>query len=466
MYGVAVHNNCICNEARALCERHLVERRKVLVNEREWMNVARETKQYYRDKLTPLRYRTVIEGYSGNKKRRYIRALDNLRNGGLEPKHARVKMFVKNERFDSWAIERKPPRAIQYRTPEYNLCLMRYIKAFEEWYYPKLKYGVVSGTRIIAKGLNWKQRAELLVQKASHFVKPKYIMTDYTAFDSTIDVPHLKSTHSKYRKVFGAPLRLLNAQINNVGKTRHGIKYRVRGTRMSGDADTACGNTIVNLDAIHGVLRKSGISKYDMLVDGDDSVIIVEDESEYDVGYYEQLGLVVKHEVVHHLADVEFCQSRIVWTAAGPLFVRHPCKVLSNGALCRRDYPGRYDSWLAAVGACEKACNPGVPVLSVFGSVLDGLSASKLYDDDLKRRMEYMKMEDCSVAITMEARASMTRAWGIPIDVQIGLEKVIAEECMSYDLKDDEQLQRTRTWYECRYEPSSRSWWCRCSSGC
>nr|QTJ63634.1 RNA-dependent RNA polymerase [Hymenopteran tombus-related virus] len=468
-YKVGMHGSCICNEYRSLTERHLKDHGQ-RIDEVWWKKLTLETEKFYNTKLQPFTFQEVISGYEGVKKRRYEKALNYIMEYGLQPKHARVKMFIKNDRFPLDKLASKAPRAIQYRTPEINLVMAKYIKPFEHHYYKELTYGVKSATRVIAKGLNWRQRAEILIEKASYFNKPKFYLLDHSSFDATISVPMLRSTHRKYVKVFGRHVRkLFQCQVNNKCWTKFGIKYTVQGTRMSGDADTACGNTIINLDAIYGVLQASDIKKYDMLVDGDDAVLIVENESHLDTDIFRKAGLNTKVQICHNILDVEFCQSRIIFTP-DPIFVRNPYKVISHAPYCRRTYPRRYDDWLSAVGMCELACNPGVPILAAFGKALSSLGTGKrLFDNDLLRRMEGMKVEEKK--ITLQARESFYRAWNVSPPMQEIIEQCITSYSIndkvnehtifrfSFDNKDVESLQRQRAWYECSTEHSGSCWW-------
>lgn len=458
-YRVNVYNNCPCNELAALMNRHLLDK-GTTVDEEWWGRVSGSTEKFYHTTLTLARHRDIIKRYSGAKKKKYIKAATKLKGTYSD----KVSMFVKTERFKEEDIGVKPPRAIQFRSPSFNLAMLQFVTPFEEFYYPELTYGVVSKTRIIAKGLNWMERAELLVQKASYFRKPKFYMLDYSAFDSTIRACHLKSTHRKYYKCFGRGIRrICRSQLVNVCKTRSGIRYVVHGTRMSGDPDTGCGNTVINADALYGVLEESGIVYYDMLLDGDDAVVIVEEGEELDVSVFEKAGFIVKVSVTNNIHKVEFCQSRIVLTPQ-PLFVRNPVKVLSTTRVAVRCYPGNFASWQAAVGDAELAVNPGVPILQQLGYELGQLSTKRLFDRDLVRRMAGMVKH--YKPVTLLARVTMQEAWGITIPMQLLVEAIVTAPSMSIYRTDsllsrqnDEQLQRTWARIQCSPECGGSSWW-------
>uniref|UniRef100_A0AB38ZJL1 RNA-directed RNA polymerase n=1 Tax=Anourosorex squamipes ribovirus 2 TaxID=3139460 RepID=A0AB38ZJL1_9VIRU len=373
-------------------------------------------------------------------------------------------MFVKIDKMNMITVESKPPRAIQFRSPQFNLMFSRYIKKFEHVYYPKLTYGSVSKTRVVAKGLNAVERAAILIQKSEYFASPKYLLFDHSAFDSSITVAHLKATHKKYNKVFNSRelAKLCSYQIDNRGMSRNGIEYRVRGTRMSGDADTALGNTLVNLDCMYGFLKANNISKYDMLVDGDDSIVIVEQGEKFNLGFFEQFGFKTKLEVTNCLERAEFCQSRVVLTDP-PTFVRNPCRAISHASIAvdmeTNDIPG----WLEAVALCEISCNSGVPVLQTFAESLR-TGYNPKFTPDMCHRMALETFRNAK-PITDKARASFSRAWGIDPQLQRELE----DTCTSYRvlncLQSENASEQTRTRSR-RVERSSQrrssAWWCGC----
>ena len=427
-YPVQTHAFCGINELTALRNRHLVDRTYIDFRPELWRLITRLTMKYYPSNVTPVTFGAVIDGYVGAKKRNYIAALSLLQSTGFKSQYATIQMFVKPDRYSLDAIAEKAPRAIQYRHPIFNLMFSRYTKALEEELYPTLTYGVISDTRVVAKGLNNYERAAIIIDKSKFFQRPYYLMLDHSKFDSTINVDHLKSTHRKYQKAFRSRTlhQLCKEQLENKGYSSRGIKYRAKGTRMSGDADTALGNTIINCDALWGFLFMSGITKYDMLVDGDDSIVIIEQDDAKACKYkvFDWLGFETKHEETDVLEHVEFCQSRIV-IAQEPCFIRNPKRVLAH-TQSMRTRPNNHDeeaNWLAGVGMCELACNRGIPVLESFAKQLRSLSNNPKLDPDYAFRWDAHKSYlDKEVPVTPQARMSFERAWGIPIATQLLLE--------------------------------------------
>lgn len=460
-YKVAIHEGCICNEYLSLTRRHLVHK-DVKLDIIKWKELSSKTaKLFYNDKLVPLTYREVISRIRPSKKKIYIAALNKISTFGLW-KRATLKMFIKPDRYPYDTILDKPPRAIQYRSPEFNLCFMKYVKPIEDWAYESLCYGVCSRTRVIMKGLNPIKRGQLLQQKLEHFQNPKFYLIDHSAFDSTITEHHLRSTHNKYFRLMGkGQFRwCCHQQINNKGHSRHGITYRVRGTRMSGDADTALGNCIVNADAIYGVLEKSGVTKYDFFLDGDDAVIIVEKEDALDIDYFSVLGFLTKCEIVEKVSKIDFCQSRPVYVNGVLQFVRNPIRAMSHYCLTRLRLPlNRYKDLLAGIALCENSLHNGVPIYSAFSR---GFSGRKpMITDEIRQRMEGLEFNMKFTRPSLDTRMSFYDAWDIPISDQILMEEEItaASENSKFDVKS---LQSTRARWELRSESSGSGWWKRC----
>lgn len=436
---------------------------------------------HYPSKLTPVSYTAVINCYTGGKKAAYMRALQDLRKFGYRPQHAIVKMFVKPDRIPVDEIHDKAPRAIQYRSMHYNLELSRYIKAYEHEMYQGT-FGGITKTRCITKGINNYQKAALLIHKAAAFRRPRFLLFDHSKFDSTINVEHLKTTHKKYQRAFrSAKLQgLLNSQKKNTCYSKHGIKYRAAGTRMSGDPDTGCGNTQINMDTMLGFLMWNNIEKYEILMDGDDSIVIVEDGTEYDLGYFEQVGFTTKCETTLDIHQAEYCQSRLV-LATEPVMVRNPNRVLSHYQVCRRNYPpNRYAAWLAANGECEQSVNAGVPVLQEWAHQLTTLTTEREYDDDLKWKMQPGHKTS---PVSSKARDTMYQAWGIPHNIQVLMESYdFTSKTVGVLLSYSDQLKTlklglsnihhyestnrvTRTWmgYQSLRPRSSSGWWSHCA---
>lgn len=359
----------------------------------------------------------IVNGYQGSKKRLYYKALVNLRETGLLRKHAYVNMFIKPDRWPEDIIQHKPPRAIQYRKPEFNLVMAHNLKDFENKFINEFK---PFGLRVCAKGLNQRQRAELLVEKAARFNNPYFICIDHSKFDSTVTKEHLQHLHKIYRKVTKRKLPFLKYQIKNVCYSKHNIKYIARGTRCSGDFDTGLGNTVINAAAIMYVMKDHGY--YDFIIDGDDAVIVC-DRPLYSIDGFKKFGFETKLTVTQDIHKAEFCQSRVIFNN-GPLFSRNPIRAISNHTVSRKRYNLKgMLRYIAGVGQAEMAVSQGVPVLQAAAERMMALSNKPIFDERQRYRMENGLPAE-SIEITAEARLTFSYAWDISPAMQQCMEQV------------------------------------------
>lgn len=386
-------------------------------------------------------------------------------------------MFVKPDKYPSNLIEEKAPRAIQFRHPRFNLQLMRYTKPIEE-HMKTITLGVVSDTQVFVKGLNPTQRAELFLAKVKRFDRPIYLELDHTKFDSSISEQWLLASHRKYLKMIPSKVfaNLLSQKLKNKGLTKYGLRYKTRGTRMSGDADTSLGNGIVNADALVYVLIQSSIQKYDLLIDGDDSVIIIEtsDLPKFKPSIFEDLGFNTKLKVVKDLVKVEFCQSQVV-LGAEPKFVRHPHRALTKIFACRHNYDkDQRLQWLAGVGMCEMSLNQDMPVLGPIGYELAKLHQKPIVEHDLQWRMMGVQVKK---ELKPLERQAYYETFGLDPSFQQLLEQSVQSiviGCRSRRLSNilayleygDESVSGKRSWLYAMDESCSSCWWGCCESGC
>jgi len=127
--------------------------------------------------------------------------------------------------------------------------------------------------------------------------------TDYTAFESLIGpklmmacemqlYEHMLKNVPEGKKVYAIIKKALCGTNECVFKPRQGlIKFRIYGTRMSGDMCTSLGNGFTNLMLMRFVCSKSGF-RPDGNVEGDDGVFCL--KRKIDTSLFEKLGCVIK----------------------------------------------------------------------------------------------------------------------------------------------------------------------------
>lgn len=388
----------------------------------------------------------VVEHYTGSKRVRYQRAAEKYRSLGLTQRQAEVSMFIKCEKIKFSEAKPNPdPRAIQFRDPVYSVVLASYLKPVEEVVY-NMRGNRLNGlprTRVIAKGLNQRQRASLLEEKLASFVDPLVFGLDASRFDQHVSVGHLEAEHALYREVNNDPdfARLLSWQLRNVVRTSKGVKYVTRGKRMSGDMNTALGNCVIMVSMLGLFFEGTGIG-WDCLDDGDDILLIIERSSSSGIealleAHFLDLGMTLKVESkAEIIEEVEFCQSHPVWVDGHYTFVRNPAKVMS-GALVGHKWISM-PSLLSrrklcnTIGMCEAILNRGVPVLQEFAQALIRNAATQKqvrleHAEQLFYRVrnelgksKVTKLPVCKpLPISDEARQSFQLAFGVSVDEQL-----------------------------------------------
>jgi len=380
--------------------------------------------------------------YGGAKAKRYLAAVEKYLAFGVRPFDAQCTMFVKPDKFDGHVKTNPDPRAIQFRGSVYCVALAQFLQPIEHHIYTMDGFSAgVPPSRNIAKGLNQSQRAELLRYKLSHFKAPVVLSLDGSRFDKHVSIPLLKIEHSVYTYVQRNPLfrALLSMQLINVVTSKHGIKYVAAGRRMSGDMNTALGNCLLMLIMVTAYLTFLSIPIWDCLDDGDDCLLIVEEQAlvlilETVHEHFLEYGMQMKVEsVAYSLFDVKFCQSSVVeFSDARFKFVRDYKAVISKALTGIRHWqdPNYRIKVLSAIGFCELVLNLGVPVLQSFAcSILRNVGRPKdldLASDGLKARAQRelralgLRAIDVRARPINEcARVSFALAFDCPVEEQL-----------------------------------------------
>jgi hypothetical protein len=271
---------------------------------------------------------------------------------------------------------------------------------------------------------------------------------DASRFDKHVSLELLEIEHSVYLMCNNDPefRKLLSWQLYNSGITTQGIRYYVRGRRMSGDMNTALGNCLLMLLMCVAIMEPLRV-QFDLLDDGDDCLLIVERRDlartrEVLPGGFTDCGMTIKIEnVASEMEMIEWCQARPVQVGSGYRFVRDPSKVLST-ALGGSKYftsTGGRARLVNSVGLAELALNRGVPVLQEFALALirnsgtDAVMTWQAIDSlyfRLKYELEEMHLHDLSTVraapITDTTRLSFFKAFGIGVDDQLAIEHALS----------------------------------------
>lgn len=414
-YRVGFHSTCSCNELVALNNRHLVDRTYIKFDKKYFTTMFNRYR-FGNKTLEPCSYKEIVNHYSGAKRKSYLSAMKELNEEGIHRKDTRVRMFVKMEKMMEDKVCSKAPRAIQFRSTKYNLAIGVYLHPFEQWFYTMPGDGPTR-TRVVSKGLNPLQIALLLNDKMSVFRSPIFLSCDHSKFDSTIRKEHLKAEHSIYVRSYGSKYlaRLLHYQLTNFGRTRHGHRYVVGGTRMSGDFNTGLGNSMINYIVLRSFV---GDLKHEIMLDGDDSIVIVEQEDVHHLDrlHFERMGFETKIDYTDDIRYAEYCQSRYV-ASDPPIMCRNPCRALSHAAVCLRKYePSAYYDWFCSVVDCLYWTNPGMPFYTMMKT--HTIENFKILDEDYARKMQGVER----IVLPVD-RQAFSDTWGISPHIQVHMEQ-------------------------------------------
>lgn len=377
-------------------------------------------------------FRELLENKPSSKKRRYKAGYAIYVQMGVRKQHGRIQMMPKLEFFPIDKLSTKEDRAIQFRSVVYNTALGMQLTQVEHGVYYHARNA--DGTPCIVKGYSNFERAMLLDYEARQYADPVFILADHSRFDAHVNPRLLAAEHGFYLAARGnnAELRyLLKMQKKNRGFSAGGIVYKMEGKRMSGDYNTALGNSLLNYAMMKSVFDCRGITKFNLIIDGDDSVVILEAaelrKCDNLADDFEDFGMTTEIEVAYDISQAEFCQCRIVYTKYGPCMVRNPDKSLGLMGVSPRQLDPQFAmQWQAAKALCEICSNPGVPVIQPYARKLllgTGMTPEKAREYNFTAGDDQWKKLQTDVdlitwnEITEEARYSFWKAWGIhPLD--------------------------------------------------
>lgn len=370
-----------------------------------------------------------------------------MEEGPLRSSDARLRSFVKAEKWEPDRLAK--PRLIFPRSPRYNLVLASWLKPFEHWLWGNLKSRVVSGTgnsRVVAKGLNQAERANLILRKMRNIPNCVVFEVDGKAFEAHVDVWQLAQEHSVYESAYpgdGSLKKTLNRQLHNKGVTSCGVRFSRYGGRASGDYNTGMGNTLVMLAVVMGSMSFLGQRVWDTLVDGDNALLFLPgcDARRVHAEFAAAALLVGGHQMVLErpvcvVEEVCFGRSHPVRLEKGWTMVRDWRRVVSHG-VSSHDHlrePSQAKAFLRVVASCEAFLADGVPVLWAFANRL--LACTEGWD--VRYVQAYRKYEIMGVPFPASflrrarepdelARQSFERAFGVNDVQQRNIEQWLGE---------------------------------------
>lgn len=450
MWSPAVHANCPHNEIAALMKRSLAPLPNAVFEP-----VGAGVQRFF-GKLRNLAAHSGVErwsylqtarSYNGRLRRRYEEAERSLRvDGLLTDDDSYLRPFLKAEKFNAAAKFAKP-RLIYPRSPRYNLALASRLKPLEHWLWGRLtapKYLGHGEGRVVAKGLNQTERANLIVRKFRSLAHCVAFEVDGKAFEAHVGPHQLEEEHAVYKAAFPGDRGLtwmLQQQKTLRGRLSCGAKFSRSGSRASGDYNTGMGNSLVMLAVVADCLTTLAPGKFDLLVDGDNAVVFLDGSVSERVlaGFAAHVLLSSGHEVtlespVTFLEGIRFGQSAPVFLGAslGWRMVRDPRKVMSQALSSHRWLREEKFAreWIRGVAACELSLAIGVPVLQSWALRLQaewgGPEGVRGHPHaDYFYQGASLVGSDAAVEVSPEGRLSFELAFGLGPEEQRVLEKAL-----------------------------------------
>lgn len=399
-------------------------------------------------RLPVLTDQQVVDAYHGPKRRVYQAALHSLQEEDLKVQDSHLTAFVKFEKQDVC----KAPRVINPRSPRYNLRLGKYLKHAEHRFFDAINHAFGSRTpATVIKGFNADDSAAVLRSKWDCFRRPVAIGLDATKFDMHVSRYALKYEHSFYTNLFPgiSELRkLLRQQLVNQGVARAqdgSVKFRMEGTRCSGDLNTSLGNCILMCAMIWSYAKELNID-IELANNGDDCVVFMEEREarvfrEGVPTWFRRRGFSMQVEDdATEFEQIEFCQTHPVELSTGWRMVRNLSAVMRKDPMCLIPVPNGkvYRKWLGAVGTCGGKLSSGVPVHEAVYEVFSrhGVDSGKLLHEVYRNRSQLQLASGIATAHTdARSRVSYYYAFGVLPDDQIQLERYYQQLQLDIELR-------------------------------
>jgi hypothetical protein len=316
--------------------------------------------------------------YDGRKRGVYERAARKAKSVPFDKRESTIISFVKVEKTNF--NKDKVPRVISPRSPVFNYRLGLYTKALEHDIYKSIDNLFGCRGRVVAKGLNATERGKEIAKKWAEFADPVAVGLDASRFDQHVSVEALEFEHSVYLKAYQndpelQKLLACQLQAKAIANTSDGmrVRYEYRGTRASGDMNTALGNVLLMCGMMYSYFQTLGF-RVEFMNDGDDCVVMIERRNLDDFlanveEYFTDLGFTMKVEGVYdELEMIEFCQSHPIWTREGYRMVRDPRIAIPKDGSSIRPVrcEAEFDYYRGMIASCGIALAGDVPVFNKF----------------------------------------------------------------------------------------------------
>lgn len=391
----------------------------------------------------------VLDNTRSSKLARYKRAILSIRTrrDRLDKDYSRVKAFVKSEKTEIDKLLNKPPRLIQFRSYEYCFFFKSYLLLFDlvvkdherskNIILPNKQQLRDAWTKFNTDDVNVRN----IVDAWNSYSDPCAILLDHSKFDGHYELDLCLNEHYFWTVLLHSTKFfdwLLERQASNKGFTHNGIKYFVRGKRMSGDANTSNGNTASNTFMIITWCDVAGVTEFHLFINGDDSIIITSMESKnklmkLGLEFFREMFMeTTMEDIAYALEEITYCQRKLCNLGGVWRWVKNPARTLGRFAVGPAQYAPVADRYLLGNALCELHVSYGVPILQAWclRVIHDNLTSTSkpLGSVDKEAAKSYLStVTPIEIRpISGADRHSFYLAWGITPEQQIRMESDLA----------------------------------------
>lgn len=433
------YNKCACNEFAAITKRHALgpingfdpKNQELKSLRKEVGNCTNALQALIKGRCS---HTTLVNNTRPALRGRYINAHRNIVNNRifLDDHYSKLSTFIKYEKAAIEKLE-KPARLIQFRSYEYLYSLKSYVldHTLTIKDNPDVEWNGQRISEILTKYHNQKGCAEVLLKSWECFANPVAICMDHSKFDGHYAPELLEIEHMYWNSLYNSKFLkfLLNKQFHNKARTQNGLRYKMRGHRCSGEYTTSEGNSLINYAMILCYIKHSNINNFKIHVNGDDSVLIIEQSEMYkllNVDYFKNFNMETEvDKVAYHFQEISYCQCSPVRINGEYKMTKEPTRAMSRAAYCDSKYFKCMSRFLAGSALCDLLSYQGTPVLQSFFLMLLRLSnLSKPLGSVDKRPSLYSG--NCEVNVTQideTTREDFSIAFGMTPSEQRLLEK-------------------------------------------
>lgn len=393
---------------------------------------------------SPASYGEFLACYKGDRRLAvYTAAVESLRIDSVKRLDAYLTTFVKCEKINFSDKPDPAPRVIQPRTPRYNVEVGRFLKRLEKKVFRAI--AKIFGGPTVMKGYNAHETAGHMREMWDQFTDPVAVGLDASRFDQHTGAAALAWEHSVYEGCYSGGDRarlhdLLKWQVKNEGCGRavdgH-IKYKVDGCRMSGDMNTSLGNCLIMCGLVWKLAQQLGV-KLRLANNGDDCVVFMERKnlrrfSAAVKPFFLDHGYTMKVEPpVYEFEQIEFCQTKPVYTEEGWLMCRNAMVAMAKDAVSvlPLEQGNTRFGWCTAIGECGMSLTGGVPIFQEFYSALlrAGRGIHMGHHPALESGFARLAsgMHRRRSAVSTATRVSFWKAFGLLPSQQLEFEEMLA----------------------------------------